>query len=93
MKNNDGSNGLHSGFLTDSVRTEKTDMCVAFDNAQDVAIARHVLLQISNWFKSKHKQVPFMYAEPFNDEVCNEAFSLIVECMKKEQRDEELHRG
>lgn len=92
MKNNDGSNGPHSGFLTESVITEKTDMCVAFDNAQDVAIARHVLISIANWFNSKHTRIPLTFENPFNDSLCNDAYSLIVDYMKKEQRDEELHR-
>ena len=92
MGNNDRNDSLYRGSLTLPVVTEKTDMCVAFDNAQDVAIARNVLLQIANWFKSKHKQIPFTYEDPFNDELCNDAYSLIVDYMKKEQNDEELHR-
>lgn len=92
MKNNDGNDSLYRGSLTLPVVTEKTDMCVAFDNAQDVAIARHVLISIANWFKSKHTRLPLTFEAPFNDNLCNEAYSLIIDYMKKEQNDEELHR-
>ncbi len=82
---------LHYGAITETLKTEKTDMCVAFDNVQDVATTRQVLLQISNWFKSKHRHLPLTWENPFNDEICNDAYSVVVQFMKDE-REEELHR-
>lgn len=77
--------------IKDTLNVEKSDMCVAFDNAQDVATMRQVLLQISNWFKSEHRSLPLTWESPFNDEICNMAYSVVFQLMKKE-RDKDAER-
>ncbi len=54
------------------------------DNAQDVAVMRYVLLQMSRWFKTDHKELPFTLIDPFHDGVCNDLYGLIFEKMKEE---------
>lgn len=43
----------------------------SIDNAQDVAVMRHVLLQFYNWFKTDFKELPLFLKDPFVDDACN----------------------
>ena len=51
------------------------------DNAHDVAVMRHVLLQFSNWFKSDFKELPLLQADPFVDDWCNGMTRMIYDYM------------
>lgn len=61
-------------------------------NAEDVATMRHVLLELSSWFKYKHKRLPLIIKEPFNNQDCNNLLEFIVDMMKEEMKDEDVHR-
>ena len=53
----------------------------AMDNAHDVAVMRHVLLQFFNWFKSDFKELPLLQADPFVDDWCNGMTRMIYDYM------------
>ena len=53
----------------------------AMDNAHDVAVMRHVLLQFYNWFKSDFKELPLLQADPFVDDWCNGMTRMIYDYM------------
>lgn len=65
-----------------------SDICIVSSYAEDMATTRQVLLQISRWLRTGHKELPFTLAEPFNDECCNTLYAYIVELMKEECKDE-----
>lgn len=78
---------LHKGSLSVPLKVEFGESTLALHHAEDVATMRHVLLEISKWFKTKHRELPFILAEPFNDDVCNSLLDMIVEYMKDEKEE------
>ena len=76
---------LHKGSLSVPLKVEFGESTLALYHAEDVATMRHVLLEISKWFKTKHRELPLILAEPFNDDVCNSLLDMIVEYMKDEK--------
>ena len=53
----------------------------AMDNAHDVAVMRHVLLQFANWFKTDFKELPLIERDPFIDDWCNNMVGVIFDYM------------
>ncbi len=80
---------LNKGSLSVPLKVEYDTVNLALHNAEDVATMRQVLLQISNWFKSKHKTLPFTLKDPFNDDTCNDMYGYIFDLMKDETKEEE----
>lgn len=78
---------LHKGSLSVPLKVEFGESTLALHHAEDVATMRHVLLEISKWFKTKHRELPFILAEPFNDDVCNSLLDMIVEYVKDEKEE------
>ncbi len=75
---------LDEGSLSVPSKVKFDDMNLALHHAEDVATMRQILLQISRWFKTGHKELPFTFMAPFHDEMCNDMYEFIVELMKKE---------
>ncbi len=75
---------LNSGSISMPIKVDIKDITVTSTYAEDVATMRQVLLQISRWFKTGHKELPFTFMAPFHDEMCNDMYEFIVELMKKE---------
>ena len=73
---------LKKGSVSVPLKVEIGESTLSLHHAEDVATMRQVLLQISKWFKTKHRELPFILAEPFNDDVCNSLLDMIVEYMK-----------
>ena len=63
------------------------EITLSLHHAEDVATMRQVLLEISKWFKTKHRELPLILAEPFNDDTCNSLLEMIVEFMKGEKEE------
>lgn len=61
----------------------------SIDNAQDVAVMRHVLLQFYNWFKTDFKELPLFESDPFVDDWCNgmarEIYRYMSDITKKQE--------
>ena len=80
---------LHEGSLSVPLKVEFGELTLVLHHAEDVATMRQVLLEISKWFKTKHRELPLILAEPFNDDVCNSLLDMIVEYMKDEKEEKE----
>ena len=78
---------LKKGSVSVPLKVEFDESTLALHHAEDVATMRHALLEISKWFKTKHRELPFILAEPFNDDVCNSLLDMIVEYMKDEKEE------
>lgn len=80
---------LHKGSLSVPLKVEFGESTLALHHAEDVATMRHALLEISKWFKTKHRELPFILADPFHDDTCNTLLGAIVEWMNDEKEKEE----
>ena len=78
---------LKEGSLSVPLEVGAGEITLSLHHAEDVATMRQVLLEISKWFKTKHRELPFILAEPFNDDVCNSLLDMIVEYMKDEKEE------
>ena len=78
---------LKEGSLSVPLEVGVGEITLSLHHAEDVATMRHVLLEISKWFKTGHRKLPFILAEPFNDDVCNSLLDMIIEYMKDEKEE------
>jgi hypothetical protein len=83
---------LHKGSLSVPLKVEFGESTLALHHAEDVATMRHALLEILKWFKTKHRELPFILEDPFNDDICNTLLGVIVEFMTDEKEKEEEKR-
>lgn len=60
-------------------------LAVMIKRIEDSNIITTVLLQILNWFKTNHQQLPLLLEDPFNNEDANALLKLIVDYMKEEK--------
>lgn len=72
------------GTDTEALQSYGMSLCQILDNAQDVAVMRQVLLQLSYWLNSGRKKVPLTMESPFNDDVCNSLYGLVIEKIKED---------
>lgn len=79
---------LHKGSLSIPLKVEFGESTLALHHAEDVATMRHALLEISKWFKTKHRELPFILKNPFNDDICNTLLGEIVEFMEDEEEND-----
>lgn len=80
--NNGNSREIHVDL---GVKPEYSDwLLAAMRCAEDVATMEHVLLQLSRWFKTGHKELPVIKKDPFNNENANCLLNYICGCMKEE---------
>lgn len=79
---------LNEGSLSVPLKLEFGESTLALHHAEDVATMRQVLLQITNWFKSNHRELPLILANPFNDDICNTLFWTVVDFMNDEKEGE-----
>lgn len=80
--NGDNNRELHIDL---GVKPEYSDgLLAAMRCAEDVATMEHVLLQLSRWFKTGHKELPVMKKDPFNNENANCLLNYIYGYMKEE---------
>ena len=78
---------LKEGSLSVPLEVGVGEIALSLHHAEDVATMRHVLLEISKWFKTGHRKLPFILAEPFNDDVCNSLLDIIIEYMEDEKEE------
>lgn len=76
---------LNEGSLSVPLKVEFGESPLALRHAEDVATMRQVLLQITNWFKSNHGELPLILDNSFNDDICNTLLWAVVDFMKKEK--------
>ena len=76
---------LKKGALSVPLKVEIGESTLSLHHAEDVATMRQVLLQITNWFKSNHRELPLILADPFNDDICNTLVWAVVDFMKDEK--------
>lgn len=55
-------------------------------SVEDANIIESVLLQLLNWFKTKHKELPLLPYEPFNNESANTLLHVIIDYMRDEMK-------
>lgn len=55
-------------------------------SVEDANIIESVLLQLSNWFKTKHKELPLLPYEPFNNESANILLHVIIDYMRNDMK-------
>lgn len=70
--------------VTDTLQGYGMTLRQALDNAQDVAVMRQVLLQLSYWLNSGREKVPLTLESPFNDDACNSLYGLVIEKIKED---------
>lgn len=75
------------GTLSIPLKAEIGEVVLSLHHAEDVATMRQVLLQILHWFKTGHRKLPLTLRDPFNDDVCNELYGMIVDWMKDEKEE------
>lgn len=55
-------------------------------SVEDANTIESVLLQLSNWFKTKHKELPLLPYEPFNNENANTLLHVIIDYMRDDMK-------
>lgn len=81
------NNKLNKGSLSVPLKVEFGEPTLALRHAEDVATMRQVLLQITNWFKSNHRELPLILDNSFNDDICNTLLWAVVDFMEKEKEE------